>query len=236
MVDLSGFDDSLNRLLDKCATDAGEDVDTYVTRAVGAQMVADLIRVADPSAKNVLAQLSHAGVFAADAMPDVSAVLNHPDRLRALYDTGLLDSLPEESFDRLTRAAASALNAPFAAVSLIDVDRQYFKSTVGMDSVSAEQRQTPLDQSICQYAVANGTPLILQDARVDPIFVNHPVVRAGAVVAYLGIPLIDPNGNAIGTLCVFDRKPRLWGPGHVQILSDLAQLAAERIFRSGPNN
>ncbi len=60
------------------------------------------------------------------------------------------------------------------------------------------------------------------------------MVRSGAIVAYLGIPLIDPDGNAIGTLCVFDDKPRLWGTGHVQVLSDLAQLAVERIFGPGP--
>lgn len=196
-------------------------------------MVADLMRAENPAAKDLLARLSETGVFATDAMPNVSAAVNDPDRLQALYDTGLLDSPPEEMYDRLTRAAADALDAPFAAVSLIDVDRQFFKSTAGMDGMSAEERQTPLDQSVCQYAVANGTPLILGDARADPVFKNHPVVRAGAVIAYLGIPLIDQGGNAIGTLCVFDNKPRLWGAGHVQILSDLAQIVTERIFDSG---
>jgi GAF domain-containing protein len=69
------------------------------------------------------------------------------------------------------------------------------------------------------------------------VFKNHPAVRDGTLVAYLGIPLIDGNGNAIGTLCVFDTKPRLWGTGHVQVLSDLAALATERIFgaTSGPS-
>lgn len=231
---LPGFDDSLNRQLEVCARDAGVAVDTYISRAVGAQMVADLVRAEDPAVKGLLARLSEAGIFATDEMPDVSAAVNDPDRLRSLYDTGLLDSPPEATYDRLTRAAADALDAPFAAISLIDVDRQFFKSTVGMDGLSPGERQTPLDQSVCQYAVANGTPLILEDARVDPVFKNHPAVRAGAVVAYLGIPLIDPDDNAIGTLCVFDNKPRLWSTGHVQILSDLAAIATERIFGSEP--
>jgi len=82
--------------------------------------------------------------------------------------------------------------------------------------------------------VADGAPLVLKDARNDPVFMNHPVVRGGGVVAYLGIPLIDHDGHAIGTLCVFDDKPRLWGTGHIQVLSDLAQLAVERIFGAGP--
>lgn len=97
-----------------------------------------------------------------------------------------------------------------------------------------ENREVTLDQSICQYAVADRTPLVLEDARADPVFKNHPVVRSGAIAAYLGIPLIDHEGHAIGTLCVFDDKPRLWGTGHVQVLTDLAALAMERIFGSKP--
>lgn len=233
-----GFDDSLNRALEECARDAGEDVATYVARAVGAQMVADLIRAEKPSSKDLLVHLSEAGVFATDAMPDVSETVNDPARLQALYATGLLDSPPEEKYDRITRAAADALDAPFAAVTLIDVDRQFFKSSVGMDGMAPEERQSPLEQSVCQYTVANGSPLVLEDARTDPIYKNHPVVQAGAVIAYLGIPLIDHDGNAIGTLCVFDNKPRLWGTGHVQIMTDLAQIVSERVFgsESAPNN
>ena len=167
-------------------------------------------------------------------MPSAIAALTDPDRLRALYATGLLDTPLEAVYDRITRAAAEALNAPHAALALIDADRQFFKSAVGASGTSVDERQTPLERSICQYAVANGTLLILEDARIDPIFKNHPAVRDGTVVAYLGIPLIDYEHNAIGTLCVFDTKPRLWGTGHVQVLSDLAGLVAERIFDSGP--
>jgi GAF domain-containing protein len=120
-------------------------------------------------------------------------------------------------------------------MTLIDADRQYFKSTLGMGDMSdPAHRQAPLDQSICQYAVADGSPLVLEDARSDPIFQKHPVVRSGAVIAYLGIPLIDHDGHAIGTLCVFDDKPRMWGTGHVQVLSDLAQLVMDRVFGAGP--
>jgi GAF domain-containing protein len=223
---LPGFDDWLNRSLEECAREAGEDVHTYVKRAVATQMVADGIRAERTSVPELIARLSESGVLDSDSMPDVGAAVADPDRLLSLEATGLLDSPREQVYDRITRAAADALDAPFSAVSLIDRDRQYFKSTVGM----GDERQTPLDQSICQYAVADRAPLLLEDARSDPIFKNHPVVRSGAVVAYLGIPLMDQNGHAVGTLCVFDNKPRLWGPGHVQVLSDLAQLAAERIF------
>ncbi len=232
---LSRFDEWLNRVLEECARNAGEDVQTYVARAVASQMLADQRRAATTPVKDLLAHLSESGVLETDAMPDVMGVVGDPDRLRALHATGLLDSPPESIYDRITRAAADALDAPSAAVTLIDVDRQYFKSTVGMGDMSTpEQRQTPLDRSICQYTVADGAPLILEDARTDQVFRKHPVVRSGAVIAYLGIPLVDHDGHAIGTLCVFDDKPRLWGTGHVQLLSDLAQLAVERIFGPAP--
>ena len=232
---MSGFDDWLNRALEECARNAGEDVSTYVRRAVASQMVADQRRDETIPIKELLDHLSDSGVLETDSMPDVMAAVSDPSRVQALRNTGMLDTAPEEVYDRITRAAADALDTPFAAVTLIDVDRQYFKSTLGMGDMSdPANRQAPLDQSICQYTVADGTPLVLEDARSDPIFQKHPVVRSGAVVAYLGIPLIDHDGHAIGTLCVFDDKPRMWGTGHVQVLSDLAQLAAERIFGAGP--
>jgi GAF domain-containing protein len=226
---LTGFDEWLNRLLEECARDAGEDVVSYVARAVASQMVADLRRTERGSVEELMAHLNECKVFADTQMPSVESEITDPDRLRALYATGLLDTSPDEAYDRITRAAAAALDAPSAAMSLIDVDRQFFKSAVGMGD---GERQTPLERSVCQYAVANSAALLLEDARIDPVFRNHPAVRDGTVVAYLGIPLIDGDDNAVGTLCVFDDKPRLWGTGHVQILTDLAELAAERMFRS----
>ncbi|MGO4442393.1 GAF domain-containing protein [Mycobacterium sp. 2YAF39] len=229
------FDEWLNRALEECARNAGEDVSTYVARAVASQMVADQRRHETIPIRELVAHLSESGVLETDSMPDVSAVITDPDRLRSLNATGLLDSPPEEAYDRITQAAADALDAPFAALALIDVDRQFFKSTVGMGDMSAPaDRQIPLNQSIGQYAVADRNPVILEDARTDPVFMKHPVVRSGAAIAYLGIPLIDHDGHAIGTLCVFDNKPRSWGTGHVQVLSDLAQLAVERIFGPAP--
>ncbi|BBX50962.1 hypothetical protein GCM10009645_42920 [Mycolicibacterium poriferae] len=228
---LPRYDDWLNGELEECARDAGEDVDTYVARAVATRMVADLTRSERRSAEELMSHLAEAAVFADSSLPNVSAAINDPDRLRALHATGLLDSPVEEVYDRITRAAAQALDAPHALVSLVDADRQFFKSSAGLGELTKEERQTPLNRSVCQYAVANGVPLILEDARADPVFKNHPAVLDGTLVAYLGIPLIDGDSNAIGTLCVYDEKPRLWSTGHVQILSDLAELAAERIFK-----
>lgn len=228
------YDDWLNSELEQCAHDAGEDVDTYVARAVATRMIADLAQSGSRSAEELTTHLAKSGLTAGALMPSVSAVIADPERLRALYRTGLLDTPVEEVYDRITRAAAEALNVPHALVSLVDVDRQFFKSSAGRGELTATGRQTTLERSVCQYAVATGAPLVLEDARTDPVFKNHPAVLDGTVVAYLGIPLRDDQGNAIGTLCVFDERPRLWSTGHVQILGDLAELVAERIF--GPRS
>ncbi|MDY6999841.1 MAG: GAF domain-containing protein [Actinomycetota bacterium] len=231
---LRGYDEWLMRGLDECAREAGEDVDTYVARAVATRMLADLTRSVTRSPEEMVSHLAEAGVFTDPSTPDVSAAIADPGRLRALHATGLLDSPVEEVYDRITRAAAQALDAPHALVSLVAADRQFFKSAAGLGELTEPERQTPLDRSVCQYAVANGAPLLIEDARTDPLFQNHPAVVDGTVVAYLGIPLTDGDGNAIGTLCVFDEQPRLWTTGHVQILTDLAELATERIFGTRP--
>jgi GAF domain-containing protein len=230
------FDEWLNQFLEECARDAGQDVETYVARAVAAQMVADQRRANGPGIAELMAHLAESGAFAETTMPSTSAALTDPDRLHALYATGLLDSPPEEAYDRITRTAAAALDTPAAAISLVDADRQFIKSAIGVGVETPREQQALLERSVSQYTVANGTTLLLEDARIHPIFKNHPAVRDGSVVAYLGIPLIDPQGYAVGTLCVFDTKPRLWGTGHVQILSNLAQLVAERMFDSKPGS
>lgn len=233
---LTGFDDWLNRQLEECAQAAGEDVVTYVARAVASRMVTDQRRLNSPSVKELMDHLSVSGAFAESTMLSTSPTIGDPDRLRAVYATGLLDSAPEERYDKITRAAAAALDTPFAALTLIDIDRQFFKSEFGMGVDSPEKRQTPLERSMCQYTVANDAPLVVEDGRIHPVFKDHPAVLDGTVVAYLGIPLSDRNHNTIGTLCVFDDKPRLWGTGHIRTLSDLATVAAERIFADSPHS
>lgn len=224
------FDEWLDRALQKCAQDAGEDVGTYVARAVAAQMVADQRSAGSDSIEELMAHLAEAGVVVEIPMANLSAVINDPDRLRALHATGLLDSPRDPVYDRITRAAADALDAPHAALSLVDVNRQFLKSTSGKGVRNDDEREAPLARSVCQYAVANGSSLVVEDARVDPMLKNHPAVLDGSVIAYLGIPLTDRRANAVGTLCVYDTKPRMWSTGHVQILSDLAEIAAERMF------
>jgi formate hydrogenlyase transcriptional activator len=143
-------------------------------------------------------------------------------RLAALRRTSLLDSPPEEAFDRLTRLATSVLHVPVALVSLVDEDRQFFKSCVGLKEPLASLRQTPLTHSFCKHAVSSGEPFVVQDARKHPLVRDYLPVSEEGVIAYAGIPLITPEGFTLGTLCVVDDRPREWTEEEIEILRCLA--------------
>ncbi|MCC5815270.1 MAG: PAS domain-containing protein, partial [Leptospira sp.] len=129
---------------------------------------------------------------------------NEEGRLKSLYSYQLLDSPPEEQFDRLTKLAASICGVPIALMSLIDKDRQWFKSKVGMDSI-----ETARDISFCQYAILDKNLFEIEDAHRDERFIENPLVTGDPNIRfYAGYPLVMADGNAIGTLCVIDRIPR----------------------------
>ena len=157
------------------------------------------------------------------------AALRDEARLAALWRTGLLDTPPEEVFDRLTRLTRRMLNAPVALVSLVDADRQFFKSALGLPEPWATLRETPLSHSFCQHAVARREPLVVDDAREDDVLRDNLAIRDMGVIAYAGIPLIDGEGNALGTLCVIDSQPRHWTTHQIQLLSDLAASVVTEI-------
>jgi methanogenic corrinoid protein MtbC1/DNA-binding transcriptional regulator YiaG len=150
-------------------------------------------------------------------------------RLRALQNTGLLDSPPEEAFDRLTRLATSMLGAPVSLVSLVEPERQFFKSCLGLDEPWASQRESPLSHSFCKHAVLSGEPLVIPDARKHPLVQNNPAIRDMGTVAYLGIPLVTGDGYALGSFCVIDTQPREWTTEEVSLLRDLAASVMSEI-------
>ena len=152
-----------------------------------------------------------------------------PERVGALEATGLLDSDIDPAFDRHARLAAQVLNAPVALVSLVDADRQFFKSCLGLPEPWASERGTLLSHSFCQHAVASREPLVVDDAREHAVLRDNPAIRDMGVVAYAGIPLIDGEGNALGTLCVIDSQPRHWTTHQVQLLADLAASVVTEI-------
>jgi GAF domain-containing protein len=155
------------------------------------------------------------------------AMLDDPYRLASLRSLGLLDGPATPNLDRLVRLACDLLDAPIGLLTLVDHDRQFFLAAHGLPGPMASVRQTGLDFSICQYAVASGRPLILGDTRADPVLAAHPAVAEMGVSAYAGIPLIDPQGQAFGTLCVIDVAVRDWDDGRLATLARLAQIATE---------
>lgn len=151
-----------------------------------------------------------------------SSAVQATERLSELHHTLLLDSPADESFDRLTRLTSTVLNVPVALVSLVDSDRQFFKSCLGLPQPWASQRQTPLSHSFCQHVVESRRPLVVSDAREHPMLRHNPAIRDLGVIAYAGVPLITPTGNVLGTLCAIDHEPRHWTTEQIEILSNLA--------------
>lgn len=151
--------------------------------------------------------------------------LNDPKRLAAIRRLRVLDSPPEEVFDRLTRIAATLVKAPIALCSIVAPDRQFFKSTFGLPEPWTAVRETPLSHSFCQHVVLGLQPLIIRDARLDDRVKDNRAVPELGAIAYAGMPLLTPEGEALGSFCVIDSKPRDWTPDELSILKELADLA-----------
>lgn len=157
-----------------------------------------------------------------------SAVSDH-ERLAALHRLDLLDTPTEEAFDRLTSLAARILRAPMALVSLVDQDRQFFKSAIGLPKELAASRQSPLSLSFCQYVVGANEPLAITDARLVPLLRESDAVTRFGAIAYAGMPLRTQDGHVLGSFCVIDHEPRDWTEEELSILRDLATAVMSEI-------
>ncbi|MCE9566774.1 MAG: protein kinase [Planctomycetes bacterium] len=146
-------------------------------------------------------------------------------RLAVLRSYRVLDTASEQAFDDLTFLAAHICGTPIAMVSLIDEDRQWFKSKVGLSIT-----QTARNISFCQHTIRGTTPLIVSNAATDPLFADNPTVRQEPNIRfYAGVPLIDPEGCALGSLCVLDRVARGLTSDQVSALSALGRLVMTQL-------
>jgi GAF domain-containing protein len=145
---------------------------------------------------------------------------NETERLKALYDLLILDTPPEERFDKIVRFAADEFGVPIVLVSLLDSERQWFKASVGLDVC-----ETARDISFCGHAILDSVPMVVPDACADPRFADNPLVTGEPGIRfYAGAPLALPSGERLGTLCLIDRVPRTLDALDLGILSSLRDL------------
>lgn len=150
---------------------------------------------------------------------------NEIERLMSLRVLNILDTPPEDRFDRITRLASQFFEVPIAYVSLIDKDRQWFKSKQGFDLC-----ETPRDISFCSHTILKEEALIVPDATQDDRFKGNPVVTGPPNLRfYAGQPLSGPGGYKIGSLCVLDLKPREFGPEKVKALKDFSLMVEHEL-------
>jgi DNA-binding response OmpR family regulator len=194
---------------------------TPVAKAAGGASFADEEIVAPFSSSYVRARLRAALLRSACRWVRAEPANDEAARLASLRALDVLDTPAEERFDRLTRLAASLFDVPTALISLVDENRQWFKSTCGLDA-----KETPKDESFCAHAVASRETLIVPDALQDDRFADNPVVTGPARVRfYAGQPLIASDGACLGTLCILDKRPRDLDARALQSLKDLASIA-----------
>jgi PAS domain S-box-containing protein len=163
------------------------------------------------------------------AQPDSAALSLHDSRrLDAVRGTGLLDSVPEDAFDRLTRLAAKLTGAPVTFISLVDDGRDFYKSCFGFPEPLASERQLT-GTTFCHYAIVSDGPLVIPNTLEHPVYREVPTVQTLGVQAYLGIPLITSEGHALGSFCAIDFKPRDWSPLDIEVLQELATSTLREI-------
>jgi signal transduction histidine kinase len=150
-------------------------------------------------------------------------------RLEILQLSSLLDTPPEEVFDRYTALASRCLGVPVSLVSLVDEYRQFFKSQVGLAEPWASKRETPLTHSFCKYVVDSGQPLVVENAPEHPLVKENLAIKEIGVVAYAGVPLQALGKYNLGSFCAIDTKPRQWSEQDLEILKALADAVTREI-------
>ncbi len=198
-------------------------------------------RLRDSGANEVVFTLAAAVVQIAKLAPPnlepmVPAPLPADDeaRVSALHGLHLLDSASEPVFDRITAKVARVFEVPIALLSLVDRERLFFKSQTGLPADLALSREAPRDVSVCGHVVANNELTIIEDLARDRRFANNPWIKERGLRFYAGAPLLASGGQPIGSLCLFDSKPRQMTPREQRHLQEYASEIMEEFHRRAP--
>lgn len=150
---------------------------------------------------------------------------NEVERLAALRQLLLLDTAPEERFDMIVGYAASEFDVPICLITLVDAERQWFKSRIGLPMDA-----TTRDISFCSHAILESDMLVVEDALSDQRFADNPLVTSDPNIRfYAGVPLILPGGHAVGTLCIIDTAPRQLDQGERSLLTRMRDMVLAEI-------
>lgn len=152
-----------------------------------------------------------------------------PEHRAALLKSGMLDTPPEPEFDRITAFARTVLKVTAALITILDTDRQFFKSQCGLGEPLASARQNALSYSFCQYVTRSGESFVVDDALGHPVVCNNPAVAELNVRAYAGMPLTSRDGHTLGALCAVDTQPRKWTSDELAMLRTLAAQVTTEI-------
>jgi predicted PurR-regulated permease PerM/methylmalonyl-CoA mutase cobalamin-binding subunit len=195
-------------------------------------------RLQDSGADEVVTTLAEALVQIAKLAPALTDEMtpapipdDEEERLAALTALNLLDTDAEAVFDRITAKLARVFEVPIALITLVDRDRQFFKSQTGLPETLAKARQTARNVSVCGHVVAKNQVLVIEDLARDRRFANNPLLKEHGIRFYAGIPLLSPNGQTIGSLCLLDLKPRQLTERERRLLQEYANEVMEEIAK-----
>lgn len=147
-------------------------------------------------------------------------------RLQAVRRYDILDSPPDGAFDRVTALASRIFDVPIALVTIVDVDRIWFKSRYGLDGVEQISR----DPGLCASAILSDTPYVVEEARKDPRTLQNPLVAGDfGLQFYAASPLRTGDGHRLGTLCIIDREPRIFSPRQAEVLQGLSDIVMDEM-------
>ena len=172
-------------------------------------------------------------MFPGGLRPDgLPAALSDPRRIAAVLATGLLDTEPEQPFDDLAGLAAGMTGCERAFITLVDEDRSFWKSCVGVD-IQQTSRQNPARESFCYFLVGLGDRFVVDDAAEDPRTRDHPSVAPMKIGAWAGYPILGPDGEVLGSMCVIDENPHPWQPAELAALRTLARAVSNEVNLRG---